>query len=70
LDLWNHNDHCGNGGHAIDPLDLEPPHEFHEEDFPLYKRRELKLALQTPLEDLRFQREGSPGALNVVFASK
>ncbi len=45
LDFWNHYDHCRNGGYPADALDFEPPHEPYEEDFPLYKRRELKLAL-------------------------
>ncbi len=45
LDFWNHYDHCRNGGYLADALDFEPPHEPYEEDFPLYKRRELKLAL-------------------------
>ena len=38
LDIWDYDDCCGNGRHAPDALDLEPPHESSEKALSLYER--------------------------------
>jgi hypothetical protein len=38
LDIWNHNDHCRNGRHTLNPLDIECHYECFEKGLSFKKR--------------------------------